>query len=105
MLVGIAWLAQISYAVNPYKFHERRHAMLNDEDPDEDDEEGNGFEFEGLKGHNGLFNAFNWSRSELSRISLYHATAQHFKAAEMIEVIIIVITCWVDVFLKGWLAV
>jgi hypothetical protein len=54
---------------------------------DDDEETGNGYEFKGLNGHEGLFSGFNWTKAELAKISMWHATAHHHKAAELVEVI------------------
>lgn len=86
MLLGALWLL---HAVDASHRHQRRQTTQDDEDVDDGSDEqetGNGFEFEGLKGHGGMFSAFNWSTSELARISMWHATAQHYKAAELVEV-------------------
>jgi hypothetical protein len=90
MLAGALWLLCINEVSASHR-HQRRQATLNDEDSNENDgdddhEQGNGFEFEGLKGHGGMFSAFNWTTAELARISMWHATAQHYKAAELVEV-------------------
>ncbi|KAI6204331.1 hypothetical protein M3Y94_00661600 [Aphelenchoides besseyi] len=76
-------------------YRHRRHTSTTNSDYDVDDVKtinddedaiyGNGFEWEGLNGHSGLFRAFNWTRDELAKISLWHATAQHYKAAELVE--------------------
>ena len=88
MLLGALCLLHAAQASASHR-HQRRQATRDDEDTEEsgdDEEPGNGFEFEGLKGHGGMFSAFNWTTPELARISMWHATAQHYKAAELVEV-------------------
>jgi hypothetical protein len=68
----------------------RRHSK-QESNQEIEEETGNGYEFEGLKGHAGLFSGFNWTRGELAKVSVWHATAQHYKVAELVEVIFLVI--------------
>ncbi|KAI6175071.1 hypothetical protein M3Y97_00991400 [Aphelenchoides bicaudatus] len=87
MLFGAFWFVQVATAISTHR-HLRRQALRDNEDTDEGEDEevrGNGFEFEGLKGHGGLFSAFNWTSAELAKVSMWHATAQHYKAAELVE--------------------
>lgn len=50
------------------------------------EEDGNGFESEGIDGHRGLFRVFDWSKEELQSISLWHATAQYQNVVELVKV-------------------
>ncbi|KAI6180116.1 hypothetical protein M3Y98_00684600 [Aphelenchoides besseyi] len=95
LLQSILLIVYLSILSCACTYRHRRHTSTTNSDYDledvktiNDDEDaiyGNGFECDGLNGHSGLFRAFNWTRGELAKISLWHATAQHYKAAELVE--------------------